>query len=49
MEPFEVDLKGRKGYVIMHKCVKCGKVMNNKCAPDDDFDAIIRLSTRKMI
>jgi hypothetical protein len=49
MEPFEVDLSGKKGYIIMHKCKKCGKIINNKCAPDDDFDAIIKLSTRKMI
>ena len=47
MEPIELDKDGRKGYVIIHKCLKCGKLLNNKCASDDDFDAIIKLSTHK--
>ena len=48
MAPIEVDYKGDKGYVIIHKCVKCKKEMNNKAAQDDDFDAIIKLSKHKM-
>ncbi len=46
MEPIEVDSEGKKGYVLIHKCIKCDKIIRNKTAPDDDFDAIIRLSTR---
>ena len=49
MEPIELDNNGKKGYVIIHKCVKCGKIQNNKAAPDDDFDVIIKLATRKQV
>jgi hypothetical protein len=49
MEPIEVDQQGKKGYLIIHRCMKCGKIIRNKTAKDDDFDAIIRLSTRKLI
>lgn len=47
MEPIELDQKGSKGYVIIHKCTKCGKEIRNKTAPDDSIDAIIALSTHK--
>jgi hypothetical protein len=47
MAPIEVDNDGKKGYVIIHKCEKCKKISRNKTAPDDDFDAIIKLSTTK--
>lgn len=48
MTPIDVDYKGDKGYIIIHKCVKCNKVMNNKTADDDNFDAVIKLSHHKM-
>lgn len=44
MEPFQVEHNGKKGWMISHKCDKCGKIMVNKAAEDDDFDEIIRLS-----
>jgi len=47
MQPIEVDHDGKKGYVIIHKCMQCGKVIRNRVALDDDFDAIIQLSLRK--
>lgn len=36
MEPVGLDFKGKKGFMIIHKCVKCGKEMKNKAAPEDD-------------
>lgn len=47
MQPVEIDQDGKKGYVIVHQCVKCGKIIRNKVAADDDFDAIIKISLRK--
>jgi hypothetical protein len=49
MEPVEVEKNGKKGYMIVHKCSKCAKISRNKCAYDDDFDAIIKLSRCKLI
>jgi len=47
MKPIDIDQDGKKGYVIIHQCDKCGKIIRNKTAPDDDFDAIIKISLRK--
>lgn len=44
MEPFRVEHNGKKGWMISHKCGKCGKIMVNKAAEDDDFEEIIKLS-----
>lgn len=49
MTPMELDKSGAKGYVIIHKCTKCGKEIRNKTAPDDSIDAIIALSTRNKL
>jgi len=43
MEPRGIVLSG-KGYVIIHHCLECGKVSNNKTAPDDDFEKLLELS-----
>lgn len=40
MEPAALDHDGKKGWMIVHRCVKCGKQMPNKAAPDDDLSAI---------
>lgn len=32
------------GYVITHKCEKCGKVIRQHVAPDDNMDKIIAIS-----
>lgn len=37
MEPISLDYKGKKGFMIRHKCVKCGKEILNKAAEDDDL------------
>lgn len=31
----------RDGYIITHKCEKCGKTIRQNAAPDDNLDAII--------
>ncbi len=36
MEPTGMDHDGKRGWMIVHECVKCGKKIPNKVAPDDD-------------
>ncbi|MBD3331130.1 RNHCP domain-containing protein [Candidatus Peregrinibacteria bacterium] len=44
MEPTSVEHNSRKGWMIKHRCTKCGKEILNKSAPDDNFEKIIELS-----
>lgn len=44
MEPIKINQSGKKGWIIYHKCTKCGKVISNKMADDDNFNEIINLS-----
>jgi len=37
MEPIALDQDGKKGFVLIHKCEKCGKISRNKAAPDDEL------------
>ena len=50
MEPISVELSGKKGYVILHRCMKCGETKKNKAAMEgvqpDDIDKIIALSAQ---
>lgn len=36
MAPVGIDHDAKKGWMILHRCVKCGKEIPNKTAPDDD-------------
>ena len=47
LEPIGIEINNRKGYVILFKCKKCGKVKKNKAAEDDNMDLIIKLSVNK--
>ncbi|MDD5213851.1 MAG: RNHCP domain-containing protein [Candidatus Gracilibacteria bacterium] len=42
MEPIGIDNKKNKGWMIKHKCKKCGKEILNKVAPDDNFLDLIK-------
>ena len=44
LEPIGVEISHKKGYVIIHKCKKCGAIRKNKAAEDDNIDLIIKLS-----
>jgi len=44
MQPITVEQDAKKGYVIFHKCTKCGKIAKNKSQPEDNFDEIIILT-----
>ncbi len=47
MRPIGVVFKGGE-CIILHKCVSCGFEKRNKSAPDDDFDAILHLSSHSV-
>ncbi|MBI4231751.1 RNHCP domain-containing protein, partial [Candidatus Peregrinibacteria bacterium] len=36
MKPTHIKKDGKKGWMIYHKCCKCGKIIPNKAAEDDD-------------
>lgn len=49
MEPVSASPDPKKGFVITHKCKKCGAVRRNKAVPDakiqpDDMDLLIKLT-----
>ena len=45
LEPIGLEINNKKGYVIIHKCKKCGAIRKNKAAEDDNMDLIIQLSS----
>lgn len=49
MEPISLNSNAKKGYMIVHKCTKCAKLIQNKCAPDDDKEKLIQLSLSQKI
>ncbi|THF88162.1 RNHCP domain-containing protein [Deinococcus sp. KSM4-11] len=51
MVPVAVEQSGKKGWVLVHRCTRCGFVGRNRAALDDpdqpdDWDALIAISTR---
>lgn len=40
MAPVGLEQRGNKGWMIVHECVRCGKRIPNKAAPDDDLTAV---------
>jgi hypothetical protein len=32
MRPVNIDYSGKKGYQVIHQCIKCGKLQRNKVA-----------------
>ena len=47
LEPIGIELNSKKGYIIIFKCQKCGKIKKNKVADDDNMDKIIALSAKQ--
>lgn len=44
LEPISVEISSKKGYVIIYKCKKCGKIRRNIAAKDDNMNKIIKLT-----
>lgn len=52
MDPIAVETDPRKGYIIVHRCRKCGAIRRNKAAHEakvqpDDLDKLIELTVNK--
>lgn len=52
MEPVKVLPDAKKGYIILHKCVKCGEIRRNKAAhlaqnQPDNMELIIELTAKE--
>lgn len=50
LEPVAVEHSGKKGWIIVHRCRRCGALRRNKAALDDpdqpdDFDVLVALSS----
>jgi hypothetical protein len=46
MKPVAVEyLSGE--YMIIHKCIRCGKITRNKAAEADDFEAILEVARQQ--
>jgi len=41
MRPVGIDSRSGKGFIVLHECVRCGKRIANKAAPDDDLTAFV--------
>lgn len=37
MQPIGIDKDAKKGFVLIHECKNCGKMIRNKAAEDDDL------------
>ena len=53
MDPIKVELSPKKGYVILHRCRKCGEIKKNRAATDaknqpDDMSLIIKLTAAEI-
>ena len=53
MDAVKVEISPKKGYVILHKCRKCGEIKKNRAATDalvqpDDIDKIIKLTAAEI-
>ena len=47
MDAVKVETDPKKGFIIVHKCEKCGAIRRNRSADDDDIDLIIKLTARE--
>ena len=45
MKPIGLEYNSNKGgYIIIHRCSKCGEIKKNKSSEDDDYKEILKLS-----
>lgn len=42
MEPTEIAYSGKKGFIIVHRCLTCKKIIRNKTAPDDNLETLLK-------
>lgn len=47
LEPIDIEISPKKGYVIIFKCIKCGAIRKNKLAEDDNMEEVYRIIEQK--
>jgi hypothetical protein len=45
MQPVGIDFRPAKGFLVVHRCLRCGFMRPNRAAPDDT-DALLALMRR---
>ena len=43
LKPINVEIDAKKGKQIVYRCLKCGKIVRNIVAEDDDVEEIYRI------
>ena len=49
LEPVSMEIDGKKGYVVVFRCKKCGTTRKNKVAEDDNMEEIYKICRKKQI
>lgn len=47
LEPIDVEVNSKKGYVIVYRCTKCKQIHKNIMAKDDNMDVVYNLMKNK--
>lgn len=47
LEPIDIEISSKKGYMIVFKCIKCGAIRKNKVAEDDNMELIYKIMENK--
>ena len=47
MRPVSAEPDSKKGFIITHRCDKCGKTGKNRAAADDDTSLLIALTVNR--
>lgn len=47
LEPVSAEPDPKKGFIITHRCTRCGALRRNKAASDDNMNLIIELTVNK--
>ncbi len=48
LEPVTAQPDPKKGFIITHRCTKCGALRRNKAAEDDNKNLIIKLTAKQI-
>ena len=48
LEPIDVQIDSKKGYVIIFRCIKCGAIRKNKVAADDDKNLMFEIMRKRV-
>ena len=48
MEPIAVTVRGENRWVLVHRCLRCGRLRMNKTAADDNVLLLIQLAARPL-